>query len=431
MAPGDVPFQAMTATAPTKLVEPVVGKFRGWWILAIAILTVGLTGPGQTIGVSVFVDHFIADLGLSRSAVTQAYFFGTLGGSFALPWVGLALDRYGVRKGQAIIGALFALALINMSAVQNWVWLAVGFVFIRMLGQGSLSMCTTVAVSHWFDRKRGTAMGLLAVGGGALMALVPIILNQGIEAWGWRQTWLAAAVFIAATVIPLGLFGMVDKPSAIGQLPDGELPTESLGILGLDWGVPVKQAVRVPMFWVITAATATASMLVTGLTFHQIDILQTAGLSSTEAAVMFLPQVLGGVGAGLATGVVLDRVGGRYLPAAAMVVLTFTLMLATQLGSNGQIILYAITLGSTGGIVRTSSTTLIPKWFGTKFVGTLNGMIGQVGVAASAAGPLLLTLTQEAFDSYATAVAVLAVIPATVALAATLFKPPVRPTVAA
>jgi len=46
-------------------------SFYGWRILGLAILTGGLTGPGQTIGVSVFVDHFIADLGMSRSEVSS------------------------------------------------------------------------------------------------------------------------------------------------------------------------------------------------------------------------------------------------------------------------------------------------------------------------------------------------------------------------
>ena len=36
----------------------------------------GLTGPGQTIGVSVFVDHFSADLGLEESGLDQVIHAG-------------------------------------------------------------------------------------------------------------------------------------------------------------------------------------------------------------------------------------------------------------------------------------------------------------------------------------------------------------------
>ena len=32
-------------------------RFSGWRILALATVTLGLTGPGQTIGVAVFIDR--------------------------------------------------------------------------------------------------------------------------------------------------------------------------------------------------------------------------------------------------------------------------------------------------------------------------------------------------------------------------------------
>lgn len=43
-----------------------------------AIVLQGATASGQTVGISVFVDHFATDLDLSRSAVASAYLVGTL-----------------------------------------------------------------------------------------------------------------------------------------------------------------------------------------------------------------------------------------------------------------------------------------------------------------------------------------------------------------
>ncbi|HAQ04576.1 MAG TPA: hypothetical protein DCQ88_07165, partial [Acidimicrobiaceae bacterium] len=39
--------------------------------------------------------------------------------------------------------------------------------------------------------------------------------------WGWRQAWLIAAVTIFLTVVPIAFFGYVDRPSDLGQVPDG------------------------------------------------------------------------------------------------------------------------------------------------------------------------------------------------------------------
>jgi hypothetical protein len=62
--------------------------FIGWRIAVLATITGAMTGPGQTIGVSVFVDPMIADLNLTRSQVSMAYLIGTLVGAAALLPVG-------------------------------------------------------------------------------------------------------------------------------------------------------------------------------------------------------------------------------------------------------------------------------------------------------------------------------------------------------
>ncbi|HAI64235.1 MAG TPA: MFS transporter, partial [Acidimicrobiaceae bacterium] len=127
----------------TGAAEPIVRdttRFSGWRIMALATITLGLTGPGQTIGVSVFIDHFADTLDLSKNAISAGYAIGTLCGSLTLPTVGRLVDRYGVRRAMTTIGVLFALGLTYMSGVQGLVTLTIGFFFIRMLGQGSLSL---------------------------------------------------------------------------------------------------------------------------------------------------------------------------------------------------------------------------------------------------------------------------------------------------
>ena len=89
--------------------------------MALATITLGLTGPGQTIGVSVFIDHFADSLDLSKNAISAGYAIGTLCGSLTLPTVGRLVDRYGVRKAMTTIGTLFALGLTTLLGVQTFV----------------------------------------------------------------------------------------------------------------------------------------------------------------------------------------------------------------------------------------------------------------------------------------------------------------------
>ena len=376
-------------------------------ILAMAVITAVLTGPGQTIGVSVFINSFITDLHLSRSQVSWAYMFGTLTASLMLPLVGARIDRYGVRRAQIVIGIFFAAALVNMSMVNSLVWLAIGFVGIRFLGQGSLSLVAVLSVSLSFKRFRGTALGLHSTLAGGLMVLTPLVLTFSIHRIGWRYTWVAAAAAIAVTVVPIALFAMRDPAPANPDSQESDVDETELNGVSHDRS----SAIRTKGFWIVAAVSGSASMLVTALNFHQIDILTNAGLSEGAAAALFIPQIAGSTAAGLTFGWLADRVGTRALPTASMVLLVVVHLLASVVNPGLTVVIYAVALGSVGGAARTVSSVLLPEWFGTANLGSIQGTLTLIGVAASAIGPLALALTQEWFDAYRPAVLLLAIIP--------------------
>ncbi len=377
-------------------------RFSGWRIAAFATVVLGLTGPGQTIGVSVFIDHFADDLELSKNAVAGGYAIGTLTGSLMMPTVGGWIDRYGVRRSMTTIATLFSIALVAMSGVQGIVSLTVGFVFIRMLGQGSLSLTGIVSVSLWFEQKRGMALGIVLTASSALMALVPVALSFVIGEFGWRQAWLFAAATVAMIVIPIAWFGMIDRPSVVGQHVDGITPEDHE--LDVDvWGVDRSTAMHTRAFWILAGSTAAGSMLVTGVNFHQISLLGESGFSETEAAIMFLPQVLGTSFGSPLSGLILDRVGSRYGPAISLVLLSLVLLLAGSVSSTGAVIGYACVLGFYSGVTRTLGSALVPGWFGTKHIGSIQGAMTFMGVLASAAGPIALALTESMTGSFRTA----------------------------
>lgn len=213
------------------------------------IITAALTGPGQTIGVSVFVDHFIADLELSRSGVSTAYLIGTLLAALGLPYVGQKIDHIGIRRAMTAIGILFGVTLAGMAGVQGFITLTIGFVAIRLFGQGSLSLVSTVSVTLWFERMRGTALGILSTAMSVLMALVPVGLSLVIEGYDWRIAWLTAAVVIWLVVVPIARFGLIDRPSDIGQFVDGTVPERHQDAqVGLSMSTTRSEALRKKAF---------------------------------------------------------------------------------------------------------------------------------------------------------------------------------------
>ncbi len=87
--------------------------------------TLGLimTSPGQSYVVSIFIEHFIKDLGISRTLVSTLYTGATLAGSFALPFVGRQIDHYGSRKIVLVVCLAFGAACLFMGGVKSAIML--------------------------------------------------------------------------------------------------------------------------------------------------------------------------------------------------------------------------------------------------------------------------------------------------------------------
>ena len=399
--------------------------FIGWRIAVLATITGAMTGPGQTIGVSVFVDPMINGLNLTRSQVSMAYLIGTLVGAAALLPVGRWIDRVGSRQAMTWIGVAFGIGLVAMSGVRGFVTLAIGFTLIRWLGQGSLGLVSVVSITHWFERRRGAVFGVSFTVVSALMALTPVFLGLAIEAYDWRTAWLIAAVAVWLVVVPIARFGIVDRPADVGQYPDGDdAPTAASARRRTAESRSRREALGEVRFWLLNLAVAVTAMLVTALNFHQISILGEEGFTATEAAAMFLPQVAGAIVAGLIVGALADLVHARFLVAMSMGILVCSLLLINFIQPGWQVVLYAVMLGASAGAQRPLVATLLPRWYGAVHIGAIQGVSTLIGVAASAVGPVTLALVSAWLGGYTEAAQLLAVLPFVIGLASLAISEP-------
>ena len=155
--------------------------FYGWVILVVAGSAGFMSGPGQTYGVSVFINPIIDDMGWSRTTVAGLYTAGSLTAATTMVFVGRLLDRYGARVMLMVIGTLFGFALLGMSAVSEPIHLYAGFAAIRTLGQGSMTLVSTTLVAIWFVRLRGRVMALYSLGMAASQAgFPPLIIGMAV-----------------------------------------------------------------------------------------------------------------------------------------------------------------------------------------------------------------------------------------------------------
>jgi sugar phosphate permease len=396
--------------------------FYGWRIVAASSAAIVLTAPGQTAAVSAFVDPMLDELSLSRTALSTAYLIGTLTGAAAMPLVGRALDRFGVRRTMAVIGAVFGAFLLGLSAVSGIVGLTAGFVGIRMAGQGALGLTATTATALWFTRRRGTAVGIVSAAGAAGISLAPVLLERLVSAYGWRAVWAGEGVFIWLTVIPLALLVMRDRPAQLGQVPDGARRHDTVEEAAC--GMTRDQAVRTGWFWLVTAAVSVSGMLATAVAFHQISLLSEQGLSTVEAAANFLPQTAAALVATFAVGALVDRVAPSVALAGCMLALAVALAWGTVVSPGMSAIGFGLTLGAAGGSIRTLEAATVPRVYGTLHLASVRGLVAAFSVGSTAFGPLLFAVARETTGSYTPVLLGSALLPLAVAAGALTIKAP-------
>lgn len=397
--------------------------FHGGRIVVFASVALAMTAPGQTPGVSPFIDPMMVELGLSRSAVSTSYLVGTLLGAAVLPLLGRLIDRYGVRWATAGIGVVFGAVLVGLSMATEIFGLTAGFVGIRLAGQGALGLAAVTVVAYWFSRRRGTVLGVVTAIGSSGISLAPILIERLIAFQGWRTVWLIEGLAVWAIVIPIAVFGIRNRPGDIGQYVDGD-PTPTEGPRP-ESGVSRALALRTPYFWVLAAGVSVSGLLCTAVIFHQISLLGARGLTSAQAAGTFLPMTVAGIVATLLVGYLIDRYDQpRLLIVASMGLLAIGLAWATVLTPGWSALGYGAVIGASNNSIRAVEVALTPRMFGISHLASIRSILTAVGVAATAVGPLLFAAAHDTTGSYTFILLASIALPAGVIIAALTVRLP-------
>jgi len=438
--------QTRSAGSLVPVADDVPGKprrmFPGWTMVGVAAAGQYLSAPGQSYSVAAFKDPMRSGLGLSETDYSLAYGFATVLSACLLPVIGRLVDRLGARVMLPMIATGLGCGCFLMSTVDSLGSLYLSFSLVRCLGQGALSLASVWLVGEWFERRRGMATAVAGLGGGLSVMTVPLINNWLIMHYGWESAWVVLALVVWAVLIIPAVLIVRNRPEDLGLQPDGweTLPQAADGEVGEEDSsetyVSVEswtpgEVLRDATFWKLLSVPATAGLVGTGLVFHQVALLGQHGLSSMSALGMMTIQ------AGFATlmtfpaGWATDRIGSRYLLAAAMSALAVANLLVLIMPAAWMAVVYALLLGFHGSIMRSTATVVWINYYGRAHQGAVRGVAWSAMILASSLGPLPLALSIDYWGSYTPALTVFLILPVCSAAIVWTARTPKRPAPAA
>jgi MFS family permease len=308
-------------------------------------------------------------------------------------------DRFGPRLIMTGCGFFLGLGYLLMTGV-NTVWqLYLFFGLIAGVGLGGMDVIMLSTIARWFEKKRGTMSGLIKVGTGVGMGILPIFVTWLITTYGWRTAFTVLGILILVIVISLAQF-LVRDPAKKGLLPDNELDANTIGMDSSEHGLSFQETVHTRQFWTVCAVfflfLVCAGTILLHIVQHAIDL----GISAPSAARVL--ATIGGVSipGRFLMGSAGDRIGSRM---ALLICLFFLLagLLWLQLAKTlWMFYVFAAFYGFAHGGFFALGSPLVAGLFGTRSHGLIFGIAIFSSTIGGAIGPILAGHIFDVTKSY-------------------------------
>ncbi len=373
------------------------GLFYGWINIGLFFVIALITwGPQYSFGV--FFKPLAEEFNWSRAETSLAMTLNLIVGGVLGSLGGSLSDRYGPRRvmwASAIcigVGYLVLSRLSGLGQLYLWYGLSVG------AGMSVAYIIPAATVSRWFIRKRGFGVGLSLMGLSFSQILVPPVIALMIGAAGWRNTFALIGVATLGMVLVLASF-LRKAPEDYGLWPDGSKEAPVTNQQGIAEGFTLKEAIRLPAFWLAFVLWICLSVPVFLTLVHVVPLATDVGVGPVEAAIVFSFIGAAGIGGRFIFGLICDRWGCKASAVLGMglVGLAMVAMIFSRAAMGFYVAGTIFGLGYTGA--DTALVKLSGDFFGRRYIGAIIGLLGlgfRIGASLGAVlGGIIFDLSKK------------------------------------
>src|SRR6185312_9212749 len=269
--------------------------------------------------------------------------FGGILGALAVPAIGSLMDRWSIRRVALpgiLVYALF-LSLVGLSP-RSFIAFTVLFSLAEMFSAIQTPIAYAKAISAWFDRRRGLALGLAMSGVGIGAFVVPQLSRYLIATIGWRGAYGVLAALTVAVAFPAVALFIREPQSGEGERRRRPAETEPPGLTR-------REALATFRFWSIAATFFLVAVAINGTVGHIVPLLTDRGMTPAAAAAIFGVFGLATMSGRLLAGFLVDRIFAPYVAAVFFLapIAGFVLLAtATGLVPAAGVILLGLGLGT-------------------------------------------------------------------------------------
>lgn len=289
---------------------PPAGAYYGWYVVAIAFLANFASAGSQFYAFNAFMLPLCELRGWTRADINLAPIIGFICGLLGQYSYGTIISITGPRRLMAAGALVSAAAFITLGQAQELWLFYLAYVFLIMGNAAMASLVANTAVSNWFVRLRGRAMGIATSGLTMAGVILPFAAYHLLHTvgLGWAFAILGLGI---ACLAPIAWLVVRDSPESCGMLPDGQAasPEETAHAprVMAQSHVPPRQLIKSGSFWKVGMAYGLASAGVFAVVFQLGPRFQDLGMSGDTAMIMVALTSVAGTCGKFTWGTLCDR----------------------------------------------------------------------------------------------------------------------------
>lgn len=356
------------------------------FILGFGFLCAFFTGIGQTFFVALFNNSFKTELDLTNSQLSICYSLATLSSGLLLPFIGRLLDQWGPRTLTIAAGLGLVLGSLFLGYADMIAGLAVGYFLVRISGQGSLSLISRTTVTKHFAAFRGRALSIQSLGYPLSEAVLPVLVAFLMAVVGFRNTWIIFAAVAGFLFIPFSqwLLTRIEPPER------GEVAQASTKKQPAPDEAKLSEVLRDYRFYFLVPIAVFNPFILTSFFFHQMVFADVRGWSLELVASGFVAYGAARASGSFFIGPLIDRYSASRLLIFHMIPLVAGFFIYGFVYEKWAVFAYMGLAGLTVGTGSNLKSVVWAEFFGTKILGTINGLTTSLMMVSTAIGPLVL-----------------------------------------
>ena len=339
---------------------------------------------GQTFFISIFNAEIRAFYNLTDGEFGLVYAIGTLFSSFFLIGFAKLIDYIDLRIYSFIISVGLAVACLGIYISYNSIIFLLIVIFaLRFFGQGAMSHAGETTMARYFDKNRGKALSISTLGGMIGVMILPIVVVKLTFLVGWRHVWLISSLSILIFFIPLLFLALQNQSIRHSNFSKfSNNLSEKKRLRTRDILLDKKFYIYLP----ISIATAFIS---TGLTFHQIFIINQKAWTLDMLAQGFIFLGIFSIIGLILGGPIVDKYNTKKVVLFTLVPLFIAILILIFFNNYFFMFLYMSLLGFNLGIGTPFIGSLWAELYGLESLGTVKALIHASSIFSSALSPVI------------------------------------------